>query len=216
MRIFRARNPEVLSYIKPHFVVDSEAERERLAAWLAQQLIDSPTTTFILVGFEDQTDVLAGFIVAITEPSVEWAFVLQAWTDPKLTSSGPYTIKAFSQIALWAEEQGRTELRMQTKRDDAFARKWGFKEHSVIMTFNIDENFDRILEAARALKEKSNGIKRPEKQVVSDGGTESHQRLAGEGDYGGTEGSQGEAEAVPGPAVCEAGPCDEGAEEDNQ
>ncbi len=130
--IRRAQKLEDYQAMIPHFVVESEAQREELVKELAEFMQTKPQDLFVIQAWKDE--VLVGFIVAQnTSPDV--VFIVQAWSKAQTFN---VIDELYARTINWANANGRTKIDAITKRDvDTLYRRFGFVETGVVVRYEI-------------------------------------------------------------------------------
>ena len=67
MKLFRARNPIAIDYLKENIKPDEGFDREEFCDTLKRALVDIPESCFITIGFEG--DEVRGFVVSTAVPN---------------------------------------------------------------------------------------------------------------------------------------------------
>ena len=135
MRIIRCVSPDAtVELLSDYLLPDTDYDKDVLLQMMHYHMSNTPQDILVLVAIDAEE--LLGFILTIAEPSVSHAFVMQAWVS---TKAPPGTSKKLlSRVVMWAEDLGRTSIRMETYRDARlFTRRFGFKEFSSIMQLPI-------------------------------------------------------------------------------
>jgi hypothetical protein len=147
MKAVRVRNAVALDFIADRMTYDDDVEPESYRRQIANLMTQTPDSILFLLAFEQETDESdarpLAFLITWAVPGVTHALVLNAWCDPQASKTN-VAKTFFEKTKLWAEAQGRTHLRMSTSRDNAFARKWKFKEHMVVMRYDLMDLSDEI------------------------------------------------------------------------
>jgi len=139
MKIIRLANSKGIEYIKEHFV-DDDASKEFIAEGLKTSLINNLENTFILLAFEG--DKVIAYLTAMNMVNFKYVWLDQVWSDKDTPPD--VNDKIFFRFLMWVDSLGKTEIRMETKRDeDAITRKWKFEKHSTIMKFILKEDYEK-------------------------------------------------------------------------
>ena len=149
MKVIRVQNPIGIDYMAEHLLDDGRKTDELVEA-LKGELMTNPNDIFVLHIWDE--DKLVGFIVAMNLPAKTHVFLYQAWADPKTPAD--VVDKAFFRLLLWVDSLNKTEIRMETTRnEEAFAKKWNFKKFSTIMSFTLYDGYEKDIMAKLRGKE---------------------------------------------------------------
>jgi hypothetical protein len=181
-----------------------EVFQEMVFDWLVQ----TPAQTCVLAVVEGNE--IEGFLVATAGGDVDFVFVQQAWAAPQ-QSDLKATEKVFARLAAWADQMGRTSIRMETRRiPEALQRRWGFKVVTTVMQLDIPDYYEAF--AAKVLRkpEESDHGERQRNEQGGDGDSraadrreellglpESADRVDGDPLHGGASGESGPAVPEP-------------------
>jgi hypothetical protein len=148
MRLILGRNASMLDVLKPVLLEDPEVSREEFVQNVKQGITSYPDNWFVIGAFEELKGkpVCYGYMIAVSVPAEQFTYVVQAWADPKAAER--ITRASFDVLQKWSELRGKTEIRMETRRDHtAFIRKWGFQPISTLMSlkWECDENGKRSI-----------------------------------------------------------------------
>ena len=153
MKIIIAKNSQAVDYIIPHLDQDDDVEAEVLGEQL-KNAYKSGADNIFLGMIMDGVEVKA-FVLAYDIPGQTYVHIYQAWADPSFTLQS-WKDSMFLRLVMWAEARGMSELRAETRRSpEAFLRKWGFENHSTVLSYRIPENFEEELLAGREMFRKS-------------------------------------------------------------
>jgi hypothetical protein len=144
MRIFRATNPSVVDFLRGKLLEDSDyLDPEVEIEGLRSSLADFGQQTLVLLAVEGEE--LEGFIIAMAPQWAKYVFISQASFSPKL--SEVEKSKMFLQLIFWAQGLGKADIRGESnKAVDAIWRRWGFKPLRTILSFNLDESLDKVVD----------------------------------------------------------------------
>jgi hypothetical protein len=144
MRVFRAVNPSVVDFLRGHLLeetdfIDPDVELEGLRSALS----DFGPQTLVLLAVDG--DNLEGFIIAMSPQWAKYVFISQTRFSPKMTEEDKS--KMFLQLVFWAQGLGKTDIRGEsTKAVDAVWRRWGFMPLRTILSFDIEQSLDKVVE----------------------------------------------------------------------
>jgi len=149
MKIIIAKNSSAVNYIIPHLDQDDDVEPEVLGEQL-KNAFKSGADNIFLGMIMDDVEVKA-FVLGYDIPGQTYVHIYQAWADPTFTLQS-WKDSMFLRLVMWAEARGLTELRAETRRSpEPFLRKWGFENHSTVLSYRIPENFEEELIAGREM-----------------------------------------------------------------
>ncbi len=138
MHLFQAKNPNVVNLLKPFLVEEPDLSREALAEMIKAFLREAPEACQCLLLIED--DELKAFVFSFIPEHRSFLFIHQAWADPSVSLTG-WPKYIFSRVKAFAESRGLMEIRCETQRaPEAFLRRWGFKEISKVLSFDLMES----------------------------------------------------------------------------
>lgn len=180
MKIIRANHPGVMEYIKPLLLDDVlDGKKDQFVQYVTMLMRDLPDDVFLLVAIEstDMSDSVVGFMIAWAPRDVDYACICQTWVDPIKCANTRTADIFFLRLVQWAENKGKSSIRMETKRNDAaFTRRWGFEVASYNMELRLsggfEENLLSILSHSQLVKEVGNEHGRIEGSVGTIGTTE--------------------------------------------
>ena len=139
MNLFRAKNPQVIDYLKDMLMSDGDTTKEEFAELFREFMTTNPDECFVLTLWDDSE--IKGFMMCYIPYKRQHLFIAQAHIDKTLANTD-WTRIAFSHVLAFAENNGLTEIRAETQRSpEAFLRRWGFENYSTTLsykTFNTD------------------------------------------------------------------------------
>jgi len=148
MRIVRVRTIAGIDYMADKIMVDDLGTPiDQYINCLKQMITAGQDDIFILQVWDG--DEIKAFLIALAPASCEHIWVAQTWISPSLADTKAAD-RLFLRLLMWSESLGRSEVRMETKRDEsAFTKRWNFQTHSVIMSFKVDRDLDEKLIAGQ-------------------------------------------------------------------
>jgi len=136
MRMFRAKNPYAIDLMASH-IDNDDYDPGAISEMLKSMLVQTPEQLFILQLFDGEE--LKGFLIATNPPLQGHVFVYQAWVDEHV--GGTWSMDMFARLKAWTELAGKSEIRLETKRDvDAWFK--GFRLHSYILKCGVGVDVD--------------------------------------------------------------------------
>ena len=85
----------------------------------------------------DTSKKVVGYFALICPDGVDYTYVLHNWAD-KSIQFNQILDTCFIHAVEWTKQVGRSHFRGETARNaDAYNRRWGVKEHSIIMRFDV-------------------------------------------------------------------------------
>ena len=131
MNIKRAKDPQIIKYLRPYFIEDDACTRDIIAKELFDMMVSVPNEIFVVVIFEENE--LKGFGIAWIPDNREYVWLSQAWS--KSGNERKYGREAIEMIKQWAiSEHNIHEIRMETLRNPkVMERIWNFKPYAVVM-----------------------------------------------------------------------------------
>jgi len=141
MRLIRVKNPKGIEFMREFLYKEDESmDLKLLEEGLKDALVLHPDNTFILQVWNEESDELDAFLIALAPQGVDYIYVFQVWLrEPR----DEIVTKFFTRLCLWAETLGRRSLRAQEgEGTKAFTEKWKFKDLLKIVKFDIPENFE--------------------------------------------------------------------------
>lgn len=148
MKFIRGETDYAVDLIEPFLLSDNSGlmDKSEYASALREMIRNERENTYVLIAFDDETDEVSvlGFLVAYAPPNKHHVFLSQAWCNPKGTEK-QVTDLAFLRLINWAQNLGRARILMETTREGAMQRKWGFQPVSTTMEFRLDSDFEQRL-----------------------------------------------------------------------
>ncbi len=177
MKVFIARDPQAISFIQKRLLGDSDIGKEEFSTLLKDMLTYHKDEIFIPIVVEarKKEDIfepeVVGFVIAFAPGNQSYVWIAQAWFDEGLEDEKTKDL-LFIKLILWTLQQGRRELRGETRREtEKYLDLWGFQAFSKTKSYKIDENFEeRILEQRENLNINSTPLKKsdPPKRKTAD------------------------------------------------
>lgn len=138
MKIIRVRNPIGIEYMKDYFI-DSDVSKDDLCQSLKREVSNNLNNTFILQVWDGEE--LNAFLIAFNLPAQPHVFIYQAWAKAEVPTE--ISDRVFLRLLLWTDSLEKKEVRMETTgEEESFARRWGFKKYSTIMSFELTEGYE--------------------------------------------------------------------------
>jgi hypothetical protein len=141
IEIFRAKNPEVFVHIsrKLHHFKDITDESATLKKMLFK-FAKYPEATNVQVMFEDNE--LKMFLFGYLQDEYGW--IDYAWTDNDVSIM--YRREIIDRFLDWCQEQGKTQVRLQTEASsaDAWKQQYKFSDCGVVLKIDLDETWKRV------------------------------------------------------------------------
>ena len=146
MRILRAMRGVAMDFIDDEMLEDENFLDESFKDTMKNLIETQKDNTFVLQAFDG--NVIKAFLLAYAPEKQSNVILFRAWCDSKLPDR-KLQDSLFLKLCLWAEAVGRTSITAETYRNtEALHRRWGFKEVSKVVKFELDEGFtDSLLEA---------------------------------------------------------------------
>ena len=162
IRIIKANSTKAIDYIEPLLLKsDDYPDVSVLAEELRNVLVKSPDRACFILALElgettvEEPEVVM-FALGVVPPGRDYLWVTQTWASSKLQGRTVQD-QVFSKLICWAKARELKQIRMETQRSaEAFARRWGFKQLSVVMSFDLENQLEELVQLGQAVKEQGN------------------------------------------------------------
>ncbi len=151
MKVFIARDPQAVSFIQKNLLGDDDVPKEEFSNLLKDMLTYHKDEVFIPIVVEARKsgDIfepeVVGFLIALAPRGQAHIWIAQVWFDEALEDEKIKDL-LFIKLILWSLQQGRREIRGETKRATGqWLSRWNFQAFSEIKNYKIDENFEEQL-----------------------------------------------------------------------
>lgn len=141
MKIIRVLNPRGVDVMEGKLLQNPDYTEGQLVGTLKWAMENQPQNLFLVQAWEGEQ--LAAFAYAWVVEGQKHVFLEQAWADPKLAGKEIMS-SILTMIAVWANSMGKMEIRTEVlQHSEALLRRWNFRPHSEILSFDITDFFQR-------------------------------------------------------------------------
>lgn len=136
VRVFQARDPSVVDYIKPWIIGDPESQNLQIYEMVLRKTLElDPENCCVLLAI-DQKDQIQGFVWAYAPEAHNHVWINEVHVEPKYPQASPLLL---DRLIEWTRLKGRSLLRGQTQRNEAaILRKWGFERVAVVVQRGVE------------------------------------------------------------------------------
>jgi hypothetical protein len=139
MKIIRVLNPRGVDVMEGKILQNPDYTEGQLTGVLKWAMENQSQNLFLVQAWEG--DQLAAFMYAWVVEGQKHVFLEQAWADAKLVGKDVLS-SMLTMICIWANSMGKMEIRTEViQHSDALLRRWNFKPHSEILSFDISDFF---------------------------------------------------------------------------
>ena len=173
MRVLRAMRGVALDFIDDEMLEDENFLDESFKDTMKNLIETQRDNTFVLQAFDG--DKLKAFLIAYAPENQSNVILFRVWCTPEITDR-KLQDSLFLKLCLWAEAIGRTSITAETDRSPkALHRRWGFKEVSTVVKFELDEGFtESLIEACLNLDTKKKESDKEKDNPLNGLSTEGH------------------------------------------
>ncbi len=158
MKIIIAKNSAAVDYITPYLVAGDSGDAASLADDLKNAYRAGADNIFLSL-ILDGSDVKA-FILAYEVKGSGFCNLHQLWMKDDVSVPSMWLDSMLLRLVMWAEARGLSQLRADTRNSSkALLKSKGFVKHSLVLAYEIPENFEEELLKGREMLLKSRDVK---------------------------------------------------------
>ena len=145
VKIGRIREAAKVGEFVKHFVIEEDQSGEAFLQEIQAVMINAPEKIQVLEASRDGETIAFSISVDVARPHV---WISQFWSEQ--ATSTRISDELFLRILNWAIALGKEEVRAETQHNvEAFSRRVGFKQHSVVVKLELKGIESKLLDRSR-------------------------------------------------------------------